>query len=47
MLKFNDGVSFDLSGKLRVERRSDGWYVIGRNMMFAVDSRGSARSPSS
>jgi hypothetical protein len=39
MLRFNDGVEFDTSGELRVERRYDGCYVVGGGMMFAVDTR--------
>jgi hypothetical protein len=39
MLQFSDGVEFDTSGKMRVERRHDGYYVVGNGMMFAVDSR--------
>ena len=38
ILKFNDGVSFDTSGELRVERRHDGYYVVGNGMMCPVDS---------
>jgi hypothetical protein len=38
-LKFSDGEEFDLSGPLRVEERSDGWYVLGNNRMIAVDSQ--------
>jgi len=37
-LKFSDGMTFDLSGDLRVELRSDGYYVLGQNMMMAVDT---------
>ena len=37
-LKFSDGEEFDLSGPLRVELRSDGYYVLGQNMMMAVDT---------
>jgi len=37
-LKFSDGETFDLSGPLRVELRSDGYYVLGQNMMMAVDT---------
>lgn len=37
-LKFSDGMEFDLSGPLRVELRSDGYYVLGQNMMMAVDT---------
>ena len=38
-LKFSDGEEFDLSGELRVEERSDGWYVLGNNRMIPVDSQ--------
>ena len=37
-LKFSDGMEFDLSGSLRVELRSDGWYVLGQGIMMAVDT---------
>jgi len=37
-LKFSDGEEFDLSGSLRVELRSDGYYVLGQGMMMAVDT---------
>ena len=35
-LKFSDGEEFDLSGSLRKEHRTDGWYVLGENMMIPV-----------
>lgn len=38
MLQFNDGVSFDTSGPLRIVRKFDGYYVVGQNMMCPVDS---------
>lgn len=38
-LKFSDGEEFDLSGPLRTEERSDGWYVLGENKMMAVNSQ--------
>ena len=38
-LKFSDGEEFDLSGPLRTEERSDGWYVLGENKMMAVASK--------
>ena len=38
-LKFNDGEEFDLSGPLRVEERSDGWYLLGEGKMMAVNSQ--------
>lgn len=39
MLEFNDGVKFDTSGALRVERRHDGYYVVGQNMLIPVNDR--------
>ena len=36
-LKFTDGEEFDLSGDLRTEERSDGWYVLGDNKMIPVN----------
>jgi len=39
MLKFNDGVSFDTSGSLRIERRYDGLYVVGNNMLIPIADR--------
>ena len=35
-LKFSDGEEFDLSGPLRKECRTDGWYVLGENMLIPV-----------
>ena len=37
-LKFSDGETFNLNGQLRVELRSDGYYVVGQGMMMAVDT---------
>jgi len=37
-LKFNDGVSFNTDGDLRVEHRRDGYYVVGKGMMCPVDT---------
>ena len=39
MLKFSDGQKFDTSGELRISRRSDGLYVIGKGMLIPVNSR--------
>ena len=36
ILKFSDGEEFDLSGSLRKEHRTDGWYVLGENRMIPV-----------
>lgn len=38
-LKFSDGMEFDLSGPLRVELRSDGYYVVGQGMLMAVNTK--------
>ena len=38
MLKFSDGMNFDTSGKLRIDRRSDGLYVVGNGMLIPVNS---------
>ena len=37
-MRFTDGVSFDTSGAMRVERRHDGLYVVGGGMLAAVNS---------
>ncbi len=39
MLRFNDGMEFNTDGELRVTKRSDGYYVVGRGMLIPVDSR--------
>jgi hypothetical protein len=36
-LRFGDGVGFNTSGELRMERRYDGWYVVGRGMCMPVE----------
>jgi len=38
IMKFNDGVSFDTSGELRLTRRHDGLYVVGAGMLCPVAS---------
>jgi hypothetical protein len=35
ILKFTDGMKFDLSGSLRKELREDGWYIIGEGRLHA------------
>jgi hypothetical protein len=35
-LKFSDGEGFDLSGPLRKEHRTDGWYVLGENKLIPI-----------
>ncbi len=37
-MKFSDGMEFNTSGPLRVEHRSDGYYVVGNGMLMAVDT---------
>ena len=36
LLTFSDGMTFNLSGPMRVTLRSDGWYVVGGNMLIPV-----------
>jgi len=31
-------VEFETSGKLRAEKRFDGWYVVGEGKLIPVDS---------
>lgn len=38
-LTFSDGMTFDTSGKLRTEKRSDGWYVVGNGMLIPVKDK--------
>ncbi len=33
---FSDGMRFNLSGKLRAELRSDGWYVVGEGLLIPL-----------
>jgi hypothetical protein len=35
-LKFSDDEEFELSGPLRKEHRTDGWYVLGENKLIPV-----------
>jgi len=37
MLRFNDGVEIDTSGKLRIHLLKDGYYVIGENWCIPVE----------
>ena len=39
MLKFDDGVSIDTSGKLRIIKLTDGFYVTGMGFLIPVASR--------
>ena len=38
-IKFSDGMEFDTAGDLRIERRSDGLYVVGEGMLIPVNDR--------
>jgi hypothetical protein len=38
MIEFSDGVSFDTDGPLRVERRRDGYYIVGEGFLAPVES---------
>ena len=37
-LQFSDGMKFNTEGKLHVEERSDGFYVVGNGMLIPVNS---------
>lgn len=36
ILKFTDGEEIDTSGELRLEHRSDGWYLLGEGMLVPI-----------
>ena len=38
-LNFNDGVSIDTSGPLRIHREFDGLYVVGEGKLIPVNSQ--------
>jgi hypothetical protein len=38
-ITFNDGVSFDTSGRYRAEQRWDGWYMVGGGMLVPCQDR--------
>ena len=37
-LRFNDGMTLNTSGQLRIVRKRDGYYVLGKGMSIPVDS---------
>jgi len=39
MLRFSDGEEFDTNGELRLECRSDGWYVLGQGLFIPVSGK--------
>ena len=43
MLKFNDGMQFNTEQELKIERRSDGLYVVGDGMLIPVENVQEAR----
>jgi hypothetical protein len=36
-IEFSDGMKLDVSGPYRVERRPDGYYVLGNGVLLPVD----------
>lgn len=39
-IKFSDGIGFNTEApNFRVERKPDGYYVVGRGMLIPVDDR--------
>jgi hypothetical protein len=38
MITFDDGISIDTSGELRITHLRDGYYVVGKGMSIPVDS---------
>jgi hypothetical protein len=36
-LKFSDGMEFKTDSELHVERRRDGWYVVGNGMLIPAN----------
>lgn len=36
MLRFNDGVTINTAGEIRLHVEHDGWYVVGRGMCIPV-----------
>jgi hypothetical protein len=43
MLKFNDGIIIDTSGKLRIIHLNDGYYVTGQGILIPVKDEQEAR----
>lgn len=42
-LRFDDGEEFDTGGELRIERRYDGLYVVGRGWLIPVEDEDEAQ----
>jgi hypothetical protein len=43
MLKFSDGENFDTETELHIEKRKDGYYVVGNGMLIPCDDREDAK----
>ena len=43
MIRFSDGVVFNTSGPLRIERKRDGLYLVGEGMLIPVESEAETR----
>jgi hypothetical protein len=39
VLKFSDGIEFELQGPYRIESRADGLYVVGHGMLCPIKDR--------
>lgn len=42
-IKFTDGISFDTNGKLRLVRKFDGLYVVGKGILCPIDDEEEGR----
>jgi len=43
MLRFNDGITINIDGPLRMLRLKDGLYVVGNGMSIPVEDRKEAK----
>jgi hypothetical protein len=37
-IKFNDGITIDMSGTMRIIKKVDGFYIVGQGISCPVDS---------
>lgn len=42
-IEFSDGMVFDTAGPLRIQRRRDGFYVVGMGMLIPVADHAEGR----
>ncbi len=42
-LKFTDGMEFNTSGALRIDQRSDGFYIVGQGVLIPAKDREDAK----